>query len=124
MNEDQFALKIVRCLNQGLRDLHPETTARLAAARKLALVRQKQFSCWSLFTAVGKYIFPDDLPAWRMLCSFMLLLSIAVCSAFWVADREISEMSAIDSELLADELPIGVFADKGFDLWIKRSLSE
>jgi hypothetical protein len=124
VNEDQFALKIARCLNQGLRDLPSETTGRLAAARKQALACQKPFSRWPLFTAVGSYILPDDSPAWRVLYSFALLLSVTVCSALWVADREISEMSAIDSELLADELPIGVFADKGFDIWVKRSLSE
>jgi hypothetical protein len=43
--------------------------------------------------------------------------------SFWQADQQISELEAIDSALLADDLPIGALTDKGFDAWLKSSSS-
>jgi hypothetical protein len=48
----------------------------------------------------------------------------AVFSTFWLADQRVSELSAIDSALLANDLPMGAFTDKGFDTWLKRASSD
>ncbi|MDR1162820.1 MAG: DUF3619 family protein [Candidatus Accumulibacter sp.] len=123
-HEQQFALKLAQRLNYSLRDLPAETTGRLAAARKLALAHQKQLVAQTAFAALGAYFLPDNTRVRQMLVSSLLFLSVSVCSAFWMADQEIREMSAIDSELLADELPIGAFTDQGFSTWLKRASSE
>ena len=43
--------------------------------------------------------------------------------AYWQADRSIAELEVIDSALLADDLPIAAFTDRGFDAWLKSSAS-
>jgi hypothetical protein len=42
----------------------------------------------------------------------------------WNADQQITELEAIDSALLADDLPIGALTDKGFDAWLKSSSAQ
>ncbi|MDR1368133.1 MAG: DUF3619 family protein [Candidatus Accumulibacter sp.] len=123
-HEQQFALKIAQRLNDGARDLSTETAGRLTAARNLALAHQKQPVAQTAFATLGAYIFPEPMRFRQMLVSSVLFLSLTAFSAFWMADREINEMSVIDSELLADELPIGAFADQGFSTWLKRTSSE
>jgi hypothetical protein len=121
-HEKEFAMKIAQRLNHGLRALPTETTDCLAAARHLALVHQKQPV--ALFTTLGVYFFPDGALVRQMLVSSFIFFGLAAFSAFWLADREIAEMSLIDRELLADELPIGAFTDQGFSTWLKRAPSE
>ena len=48
----------------------------------------------------------------QALTSVAIFLCV-VCSTFWLADQRVAELGAIDSALLADELPIGAFTDKG-----------
>jgi hypothetical protein len=38
-----------------------------------------------------------------------------------MADQRITEQSAVDSALLADDLPIGAYTDKGFDAWLRSA---
>jgi len=125
MNELQFANKIRQHLNRGLYVLHPETTSRLAAARQSALACQKQTASQSVLATAGHFVqFQfENLHLKQILFSLALLISV-VCGAFWAADSRIAELSAIDSALLTDELPIGAFTDKGFDAWLKRAASE
>ena len=126
MNEQHFAYKVRQHLNLGLHELRPETTRRLAAARENALAHQKQIvSQPALVTAVGSFIqhHADNLHIKQAVTALVLLLCI-VCSTFWIADERVTELGAIDSALLADELPIGAFTDKGFATWLKRSSSE
>jgi hypothetical protein len=123
-HEKEFALKIAQRLDHGLRALPAETTGCLAAARKLALARQKQPVAQTAFATLGAYFFPDGALVRQMLVSSFIFLGLAAFSAFWLADREIAEMSLIDRELLADELPIGAFTDQGFSTWLKRVSSE
>jgi hypothetical protein len=53
-----------------------------------------------------------------------LALVVGVTSyAYWQADRSIAELEVIDSALLADDLPIAAFTDRGFDAWLKSSAS-
>jgi hypothetical protein len=125
MNELQFANKIRQHLNRGLYVLRPETTSRLAAARQSALACQKQTATQSVLATAGSFVqFQfENFRLKQLLVSLALLLCV-VSGAFWAADNRIAELSAIDSALLADELPIGAFTDKGFDAWLKRAASE
>jgi hypothetical protein len=125
MNELHFAYKVRQLLNRGLHELRPETTARLAAARQSALACQRQAVNQSVLATAGsffQYHF-DNLHIKQALAALALLLGLAF-SAYWMADQRINELGAVDSALLADDLPIGAFTDKGFDTWLKRGSSQ
>lgn len=125
MNELHFAYKVRQLLNRGLHELRPETTARLAAARKNALACQRQAVNRSVLATAGSFVQYqfDNLHIKQALAALVLLLSL-VFSAYWMADQRINELGAVDSALLADDLPIGAFTDKGFDTWLKRTSSQ
>jgi hypothetical protein len=125
MNEEHFAYKVRQQLNRGLHELSPETAGRLAAARQGALNCQKQVASQSVLASAGGFVHNvfDNLRLKQIITSLVLLLSV-VFSAFWIADQRVTELGAIDTALLADDLPIGVYTDKGFDAWLKRASSE
>jgi uncharacterized membrane protein len=125
MNEQYFAFKIRQQLNRGLHELRPETAARLATARQAALACQRQVASQSVLASVGSFAqyHLNNLRFKQGLTALALLLCV-VSSAFWIADQRVNELGAIDSALLADELPISAFTDKGFDAWLKRASSQ
>lgn len=122
MNELHFAYKVRQHLNRGLHELRPETAARLAASRESALSCQRQAVRQSALVTAGHFAqhYYDGLRVKQILAAFFLLVFLAV-SAFWIADQRVSEIGAIDSALLADDLPIGAFTDKGFAAWLRSS---
>ncbi|WP_301100356.1 DUF3619 family protein [Propionivibrio sp.] len=125
MNEHHFTYKIRQHLNRGLHELRPEITTRLAAARQGALAHQRQVVRQSVMATVGSYAHHHlDHLHLKQLFTALALLVCVVFSAFWVADQRVTELGAIDSALLADELPIKAFTDKGFDAWLKRASSQ
>ena len=125
MNELHFTCKIRQHLNRGLHDLTPETTRRLALARENALAHQKKAVAQSLLAAHGVSInFDFDRRHIKQFIMIGFLLLGIVSSTFWMADRRVQEIGAIDSALLTDDLPIGVFTDKGFNAWLKHTSQE
>jgi hypothetical protein len=124
MNEEHFAYKVRQHLNRSLHELRPETSERLAAARKLALTRQRQFIRQSALASVSGFVHSqlDNLRVKQAFTALLLLLCV-VCSAYWVADQRVSELGELDSALLADDLPISAFTDRGFDAWLKSDSS-
>ena len=125
MNEEHFAYKVRQHLNRGLHELSPETQARLLAARENALSCQKQTASQSILATAGSFVHYhyDSLHVKQILTALTLLLCV-VFSTYWMAERNVEELGAIDSALLADDLPIGAFTDKGFDAWLKHGSSE
>jgi len=125
MNELHFAYKVRQHLNRSLYELSPKTVSRLSAARHNSLARQKQTVTQSVLAAAGSFVqFQVENLRLKQVITSLVLLVCVVCSTFWVADRRVSELSSIDSALLADDLPIAAFTDKGFDAWLKRASSE
>ena len=125
MNELHFAFKVRQHLNRGLHELRPETADRLAAARQSALAHQKQAASQSVLATAGGFVqyHTENLRIKQLLTSLALLLIVAF-SALWIADQRVAELGDIDSALLADDLPIGAFTDKGFDAWLNRDSPE
>ncbi len=125
MNELHFAFRVRQHLNRGLHELRPEITNRLAAGRELALAGQRQSETQSVLATAGSFFQYrlDGLRVKQTLTSVALFLCV-VFSTFWLADHRVAELGAIDSALLADELPIGAFTDKGFFTWLKDAGSE
>lgn len=125
MNELHFAFQVRQHLNRGLNGLRPETTRRLAAARQNALAHQKQLVGQSILATAGDFVqFQlDNYRVKHLFVSFMLVLCVALTIG-WIADRQVDELSDLDSALLADELPISAFTDKGFDAWLNNASSK
>lgn len=124
MNELHFAHKIRQHLNRGLHDLSPATVERLDAARQRALAHQKVTVHQSVLAAAGSFIQHqfDHLHIKQFVVAAGLLACVASYTV-WQADQQVSELEAIDSVLLADDLPIAALTDKGFDAWLKSSSS-
>lgn len=122
MNELHFAHRVRQQLNSGLHDLPPSTLGRLQAARELALAHQKIAVHQSVLAAAGSFLHRqfDQLHLKQVLAALALVTGIATYT-YWHADESIAELGAIDSALLADDLPIGALTDKGFDAWLKSS---
>jgi hypothetical protein len=122
MNELHFGYKVRQYLNRSLHDLPPTTLSRLEAARQGALARQKITVNQSVLAAAGSFFQHqfDNLHLKQILMALALLAGVA-CYTMWDADQQITELEAIDSALLADDLPIGALTDKGFDAWLKSA---
>ena len=125
MNELHFGYKVRQRLNAGLNDLSTGTLERLTTARQQALAHQKIAVHQSVLSSAGGYVMQhfDNLHLKQVLMALFLLIGIASYT-FWTADQQIAELEAIDSALLADDLPIGALTDKGFDAWLKRDLPQ
>lgn len=125
MNELHFAYRIRQHLNRSVHELRPETTDRLAAARKRALAHQRQAVGQSVLASVGGFVqFHYENQRVRQALGALALLLCVVFSTFWIADQRVAELGEIDSALLADELPISAFTDIGFDAWLKHGSSQ
>jgi hypothetical protein len=124
MNELHFAHKIRQHLNRSLHELPTATVDRLEAARRHALAHQKIAAHQSVLASAGSFI-QHGMENLRIKQLVMALGLIAVIASFtaWQADQQVAEIEAIDSALLADDLPIGALTDKGFDAWLKSTSS-
>lgn len=124
MNEQRFGNKVRHLLNQGL-EVDAGTRERLRAARERALARQRA-------EAPGALVRVGDLLAsvgWRGLSTRVLLpLAVLVLAVAgmqtWHEKRRVAELVEIDSELLADDLPIDAYLDRGFQNWLKNRAAE
>lgn len=125
MNELHFAYKVRQHLNRGLHEMRPEAADRLAVARQIALSRQKRTAPQSVLAAAGSHFhFQFENLRFKQFVAALALATCAVAASFWVADQRVNELSEIDSALLADELPISAFTDKGFSAWLKQAASQ
>lgn len=125
MNEEHFAYKVRQHLNRGLHEISPGTLDRLAVARQNALICQRQSVSRSVLATAGSFVqYHYDNLHIKQVFTALALLSCVIFSTYWMAERNVDELGAIDSALLADDLPIGAFADKGFDVWLKHGSSE
>lgn len=124
-NELRFAQRARQHLNRGLHELPPATVSRLEAARQIALARQKLAAHQSVLATAGSFVhrYADHLHLRQVLVVLALVAGIASYTA-WHADQNIAELGAIDSALLADDLPVAALTDKGFDAWLKSSSAQ
>ena len=123
MNEQQFACQIRKHLEQGLHDLPQATADRLAQARRIALAHQKQAVAQSSLATAGSFLnIHLDIPRhYNQLIAALALVAAAVLTTFWLTDRQVNELSEIDSALLAGDLPVNAYTDKGFNAWLKQA---
>lgn len=125
MNELHFAYKIRQHLNHGLRELPAGTLDRLQNARQLALARQRVSVHQSVLAGAGSFVQQhlDNLHVKQVFLGLVVALAMATYT-YWYADQSVTELEAIDSALLSDDLPIAAFTDRGFDAWLKSSAAQ
>jgi hypothetical protein len=125
MNEMQFGNKVRHLLNQGL-DVKPEIAERLAAARERALERQRLERAPALAWAdnVAGRVGGWGGLALRVLLPLAMLLASAAAIYTWQQNQRAEELGEIDTQLLADDLPIDAYLDRGFQNWLRKRAAE
>lgn len=125
MNEDtEVGYKIRQILNQGLDTLDEKVSGRLRLDRRVALSHQRATIGWLHMTSLGQV---TELVVFVLFSNARALLAIMALSIgvvgtyYWKALELTKENAAIDSALLADELPPSAYLDRGFNTWLERA---
>jgi len=126
MNEDRYASRIRQALNHGLKDVSPAASRRLEAARHLALSKQKQLAPELALASSGlsgsssqHTSAPFGRAYGRQILAIAALLIGMWLSFYWHSVEYVSELQAIDSALLSDDLPPEAFLDNDIFEWLK-----
>ncbi len=122
--EREFAYKVRHYLNQGTEDLDCKTVDRLFQARQKALARQEVAGAQLGLAGMGHVTFDLILPYARTLIALIGLAAGVVGVSIWNDFERAAEYEEIDSALLADDLPINAYLDKGFQAWLSEHLSQ
>jgi len=123
--EEQFARQICRVLDRGTQELDPGIAERLRATRERALQRQRFFVLSPAPAIVGAggtaLLGGDDEkhPVRTLFAILALLLGVSL-AYYWNGFSQASENEAIDSALLADDLPPNAYLDRGFQAWLEK----
>lgn len=126
MNKGQreFAYKIRHHLNQGADGIDRKTADRLFEARQNALAHQKVAGAQLSLAGAGHIAADTILPYARALVAMLgLVIGVAGVST-WNDFQKAAEHEEIDSALLADDLPINAYLDKGFQAWLSEHSSQ
>ena len=122
MNEQRIAYRIRQHLNRGL-DLDPDKLARLKRARERALARQPlehHVALWaSADNVLGRPDSSSSILSRLLLPMAVLILGLVVIN-HWRDFQLAAEIEAIDAAVLAGDLPLDAYLDKGFNAWLKR----
>ena len=122
MNEPQFGNKVRQVLNEGTR-LEPGTVARLRKAREKALQQQL------VARPVPGFAWAEGLAgnfggytglSFRLVLPMAVLVGGLLAINGWQQNKRVAEVEEIDALLLADDLPIDAYLDKGFEAWLKK----
>lgn len=121
MKEERIAWQIKQHLNQGIEDLDPEVVAKLRQARHNALARQRVSIRSGALAGLGNI---NLTVAWPGLRAAMAVAGIAAgvfLVSAWNATMDLEDADAngeLDTALLADDLPLNAYLDKGFATWL------
>jgi hypothetical protein len=121
--EEQFARQICRVLDRGTQELDPGIAERLRATRERALQRQHfVIAAPAIVGAGGTAILggDDEKHPLRTLFAILALLLGVSMAYYWNGFSQASENEAIDSALLADDLPPNAYLDRGFQAWLEK----
>lgn len=124
MNEPELGNRIRHLLNQGMNDdrLDARVAERLRVARLRAMERQRAEPASAYGWNGGLLVRLGGLGGLSLrLLLPVALLGIALTTIYgWQQNQKVAEYADIDSQLLADDLPIDAYLDKGFDAWLKQ----
>ncbi len=133
MNELETALLIRRALDKGAERLPYATIHRLENARKLALSRMGQplassqlsqvslggGASLALFSGGGKFGWLSMFAG--AVAPLVLVAAGLFATSQWSDRQRADEVAEVDAAMLADDLPISLYADRGFGVFIKNN---
>jgi hypothetical protein len=120
LNEDELGMFIRQQLNAGAAQLRPALTERIFVARQRALQRHARREAQPAVAAVGQSVLSwgrDNLQAFVLALCLLLALGFG---NYLMSMERVSELEEVDSALLADDLPIDAYLDRGFDTWLSN----
>lgn len=120
IDEEKVAHHLRQHLNAGTQQLDARVIDRLARSRQFAVAHHvathrniPQVNSISSLVAVSP---------WARLALMITALGIGIASTYyWNVSAEIHENAAIDSALLADDVPPNAYIDPGFQKWLERT---
>jgi hypothetical protein len=123
MNDEEIGRRVARQLESSLDRIEPAITRQLAAARAAAMDLARDTSLahgvasWS---AGGARL--GGMPRGHGLRRYWLPAAVLAAGlAAIISWNTITVPQDDETELLADELPLNAFLDKGFDEWLASS---
>ena len=125
MNEHEIAKKITTYLDRGATELKAGTAFKLQRARQQALSRLSEprhapelaLAGAGGGTLGGRRFFADA----RLWIGAVLLVGGVLSYQYWQAAQQARDIEETDVAILASELPIEAYLDRGFQAWLKRS---
>ncbi|MEZ5615153.1 MAG: DUF3619 family protein [Rhodocyclaceae bacterium] len=122
--EREFAYKVRHHLNLGTDAIDRDIAEKLFVARQGALSHQKAAGARLSLAGSGHLSTGMILSHARHLAIVLgLVLGVFGISA-WNDLRKADELGQIDSALLADDLPINAYIDRGFQAWLSERSSQ
>jgi hypothetical protein len=127
MNEEQVGRRVAWHLDRGLDQLDQGTLNALAAARHAALARRPAYEpdLAPAGQSKGRTVSSGHRRGWGRWWVPASAVAIALAALLYMQTMNQQsilnpnhELGAIDAGLLADDLPIGAYLDKGFDTWL------
>ncbi len=120
MNEQDFQHRIRQHLNVSARNVSPPVADRLLQARQRALSRQKQTVRKLSLAGLGQTLSEHIMPHGRTTLAMILVILLALGSGLLGEWQHVADLEEVDSALLADDLPIDAYLDRGFDAWVQN----
>lgn len=128
--DDDFAKKLTVYLDRGTADLKAGTTYRLQLARQAALARltdpQHETSIALTPAMAGGGTgssSPGGIPGFRAGFKLWLGILLIALAGFgyqqWQAYQQMTDLEETDAAILASDLPIDAYLDRGFQNWLK-----
>ena len=119
-DEFEFARKVAKVLDSGAQDLARDTRTRLMVARRQALGKQKVAVAGLSLAGLGHFTSDVLLPHARMVVAMFALVLGVIFTYYWNNFQQAADNVEIDSALLADDLPINAYLDRGFRAWLEH----
>ena len=122
--EAELGRKVARYLDLAASDLRPGTVYRLRQARAAAMARVSAVDSTSSELAIaGAGGAPGSRPGLRggrlgWLGIVLLLAAAGFGYQQWHAMQQVREFEDLDLHLLASDLPIDAYLDRGFQNWL------
>ncbi|MBY0574078.1 MAG: DUF3619 family protein [Undibacterium sp.] len=126
--EIDFAYKVRRAMTESAEDLPNATLDRLAAARQLALSRQKPETASAVLAFGGVLAGANggsfSQKSWVKKLWIGLPILVLIVGLYGIYEHEqqqqINDLAEIDAAVLVDELPPDAYVDNGFNTYLNK----
>jgi hypothetical protein len=123
--ESEYARKIIHYLDRSAANLRPGTLYRLQQARAAALSGVgAQVPAGELATPQGRlggWFGGGRASAVRWLGVALVAATFGLAWQQWHTMQQVHEFEDVDLHLLASDLPIDAYLDRGFQNWLRTS---